>query len=177
MAAFYAEGPMIQPVLASGFFQVGWVVRDIVAAETFFLRTIGVERFLHIENMRARDVEGTYKGKPGDWVCHIYLGYAGETQIELVQHVSGTSIHKDFLDDRGDGIQHVAYVIDDAQYDAAATRFESAGDGLLQSAKTRIGRFGYFDTRHRIGIATELVALNDAGRELFRKLKENGSTS
>ena len=82
--------------LASRFFRIAWVVRDIVATERFFINTIGVEKFFHIENLRASDVEGTYDGNPGDWVCHLYFAYAGDTQIELIQHVSGTSIYDEF---------------------------------------------------------------------------------
>lgn len=157
--------------LASGFFQVAWVVRDIAAAERFFINTIGVEKFFHLENVRARDVEGTYAGKSGDWVCHLYFAYAGDTQIELIQHVSGTSIYDEFLRDHGDGVQHVAYRIDDSEYDAAAQRFESAGHRVLQGAKAEIARIGYFDTRNAIGVVTELVGVTHAGREFFANLK------
>jgi 4-hydroxyphenylpyruvate dioxygenase-like putative hemolysin len=35
-------------------------------------------------------------------------------QIEFVQHVSGTSIFEEFLAQHGDAVQHVAYLIEDA---------------------------------------------------------------
>lgn len=157
--------------LASRFFQVAWVVRDIAAAERFFINVIGVEKFFHIENLRASDVEGTYLGQPADWVCHLYFAYAGDTQIELIQHVSGASIYDEFLRDMGDGVQHVAYLIDDSEYDAEARRLESSGYRLLQGARADIARVGYFDTRRDIGVATELVGVTDAGKEFFRNLK------
>ncbi len=84
--------------LAHNFYQVEWVVKDIAAAERFFTSTMGVKKFFHLENLRAVDVEGTYRGQPGEWVCHLYFAYAGDTQIELIQHVSGKSIFHDFLD-------------------------------------------------------------------------------
>jgi Glyoxalase/Bleomycin resistance protein/Dioxygenase superfamily len=147
------------------------VVPDIDAAEIFFKQVIGVSRFMRFQDMRAADVEGTYHGRPGDWVCHIAIGYAGETQIELVQHVSGTSLYADFARDQGFAIQHVGYVMKEGELEAAAARLVSAGYQAIQTANTRIGRFAYFDTRASIGMVTELIGLNGVGDELFRSLK------
>ncbi|MBI2502987.1 MAG: VOC family protein [Candidatus Latescibacteria bacterium] len=162
---------MTAKLLAPAFFQVAWVVRDIATAERFFIDTTGIKKFFHFENMRAADVEGTYRGKPGDWVCHLYFAYAGDTQIELIQHVSGTSIFNEFLNQHGDAVQHVGYCVDDADWDAAAHRLESAGYPLVQGLRTQLGRAGYFDTRRAVGVATEIVSVNEAGREFFRNLK------
>lgn len=38
------------PVIASAFCQVAWVVRDLVAAEKFFVETMGISRFMHMEH-------------------------------------------------------------------------------------------------------------------------------
>ena len=110
-------------------------------------------------------------GRPGDWVCHISIGYAGETQIELVQHVSGTSGYADFLRDHGHAIQHVGYVMKDSELETEAARLVSAGYRAIQTANTRIGRFAYFDMRAPIGVVTELIGVNQLGQELFRTLK------
>ncbi|MHB8746825.1 MAG: hypothetical protein ACYC7I_09950 [Gammaproteobacteria bacterium] len=70
-------------MLASNFCQIAWVVKDIAAAERFFIETMGVEKFLRMENLSAKDTEGTYLGKPADWVFNLYIAYAGDVQIEL----------------------------------------------------------------------------------------------
>lgn len=44
--------------LASKFCQIAWVVKDIAAAERFFIETMGVEKFLRMENLSAVDTEG-----------------------------------------------------------------------------------------------------------------------
>ena len=84
----------VQPLLAPAFCQVAWVVKDMAIAEKFFVETMGITRFLHIENLAAKDTEGTYLGKPGNWVCHLHIAYAGDTQIELIQPVSGAACSK-----------------------------------------------------------------------------------
>jgi Glyoxalase/Bleomycin resistance protein/Dioxygenase superfamily len=113
--------------IAPGFCQVAWVVKDIAAAEKFFIETMGIDRFMRMENLAAKDTEGTYLGKPGNWVCHLYLAYAGDTQIELIQPVSGESMFQESLDRHGDAVQHVAYFLDDSAYAAAAAHLESSG--------------------------------------------------
>lgn len=162
---------MREPILAPAFCQVAWVVRDIVAAERFFLETMGVSRFLHMDNLAAKDTQGTYLGKPGKWVCHLYIAYAGDTQVELIQPVSGASMFQESLERHGDAVQHVAYWLDDSDYDAAAAHLISSGYPEIQSFRLPVARVGYFDTRRAIGVATEIVGANKEGHEFRRNLK------
>ena len=115
---------MNPPILAPNFCQVAWVVKDIAAAEKFFTQIMGVEKFLHLDNLAAKDTEGTYLGQPGDWVINLYLAYAGDTQVELIQHVSGESMFEESLARHGDAVQHVAYWLNDSEYDAATGHME-----------------------------------------------------
>ena len=162
---------MHAPPLAAKFCQVAWVVKDISAAERFFIETMGVSKFLHLENIAAKDTEGTYLGRAGDWVIHLYLGYAGDTQIELIQPVSGSSIFEDCLQRHGVAVQHIAYWLDDEEYDDAARQLESAGYPLMQSFTTPLARAGYFDTRAAIGVVTELVGATEQGHLFLQDLK------
>ena len=162
---------MREPILAPAFCQVAWVVRDIVAAERFFLETMGVSRFLHMDNLAAKDTQGTYLGKPGNWVCHLYIAYAGDTQVELIQPVSGASMFQESLEQHGDAVQHVAYWLDDSDYDAAAAHLISSGYPEIQSFRLPVARVGYFDTRRAIGVVTEIVGANKDGHAFRRSLK------
>ncbi len=162
---------MTAPLLAPAFCQIAWVVKDITAAEKFFIESMGIPRFLHLEGLAAKDTEGTYRGKPGDWVFNLYIANAGDTQIELIQHVSGASMFEEFIRQHGDAVQHVAYWLDDSEYDAAAEHLESSGYPLIQSLKLPIARVGYFDTRPAIGVVTEIVGSNQEGHEFRRNLK------
>jgi len=162
---------LTKPILAPSFCQVAWVVKDIASAERFFIETMGVEKFMHFDTLVAEETEGTYLGKPGNYVFNLYLAYAGETQIELIEHVSGESIFKESLEKHGDAVQHVAYWLDDSKYDAAAEHLEVSGYPLIQSLKLPIVRVGYFDTRPAIGVVTEIVGATEDGHELLRNLK------
>ena len=166
---------MSAPVLAPRFVQVAWVVRDIDAAEAFFKKIMGVPKFLQLRNLKAKDTNGTYKGQPADWVIHLSIAYAGDTQIELIQPVSGASMYQEWIDQHGgDGVQHVAYWLDDADYDAAAAHLTGAGFPLVQSFSLPMARIGYFDTRAAIGVVTEIVGATAAGH-LFRDNIKTGN--
>jgi hypothetical protein len=158
-------------MLASNFCQVAWVVKDIAAAEKFFIETMGIKKFLRMENISAKDTEGTYLGKPADWVFNLYIANAGDVQIELIQPVSGASMFDESLKNHDAAVQHIAYWLDDSEYDAAAQHLESSGFPLIQSFKLPILRVGYFDTRSVIGVVTELVGSTEEGHELRRNLK------
>ena len=101
----------------------------------------------------------------------MYIANAGETQIELIQHVSGASMFEESVRQHGDAVQHVAYWLDDSEYDAAAEHLESSGYPLIQGFKLPIGRVGYYDTRPAIGVVTEIVGSTEEGHEFRRNLK------
>ena len=106
-------------------------------------------------------------------MCHLYIANAGDTQIELIQHVSGASMFEESIQQHGDAVQHIAYWIDDSEYDAAAEHLESSGYPLIQSLKLPIGRVGYFDTRPAIGVVTEIFGSTQEGHEFRRNLKSD----
>ena len=164
-------GKMVVPALASKFCQIAWVVKDIAKAEKFFVETMGIPRFLHMDHLAAKDTEGTYLGKPADWVCHLYIAYAGDTQVELIQPVSGASMFQESLDRHGDAVQHVAYWLDESEYDAAAAKLTSSGYPEIQGMTLPIARVGYFDTRAAMGVVTELVGSTQEGHEFRENLK------
>lgn len=164
------QTPPTHPI-ASGFSQLAYVVPDIAATERFFIDTMGVPGFFRIEDIPVYDA--THRGAPGDYGMHLSLGYASDTQIELVQHLRGQSIYKEFLDAHGPGLQHLGHLIDDEP--AAIAYFAAHHIPMIQSGRlgTNPGmRFAYFDTTPQIGIVTETLLLDDETRRLFGKVKQ-----
>jgi len=165
--------PGTQPThpIAKGFSQLAYVVPDIAATEQFFIKTMGVPGFFRIEDIPVYD--STHHGAPGDYGMHLSLGYAGDIQIELVQHLHGKSIYKEFLDAHGPGLQHLGHLIDDEP--TAIAYFVSHNIPMIQSGRlgTNPGmRFAYFDTTPQIGIVTETLLLDDETRRLFENVKQ-----
>lgn len=157
--------------IAFKFCQVSWVVKDINAAEKFFIGVMGVEKFFHMKNLSAADTQGTYLGKPGNWVCDLYMAYSGDTQIELIQPISGESMYTEAIQKHGDSVQHIAYWLDETEYDEACQSLESLGYPMIQSLILPAGKIGYFDTRPVIGIVTEIIGSTKEGYEFIDNLK------
>ena len=54
----------------------------------------------------------------------------GNTELELIQPIEGKSIHKDFLETRGEGLHHFGFDIQN--YDEMFSKFVKAGFKPLQ---------------------------------------------
>src|SRR5213592_2235849 len=71
--------------VAAGHHQIAFVVNDLQAAERFFTDKMGVPRFCRFNDVQVH--EPFYRGGPGDFHMHLSLGYAGDSQIELIEHL------------------------------------------------------------------------------------------
>ena len=167
-----------RPPIGTRFAQVAWVVRDIQAAERFFRETLGVPEFVRLENIRAQDTAGTYRGAPGDFVLHLYLAYSGGTMLELIQPVSGASIYEEFLATHpGGGVQHVAYMVPETEFAGAVADLTAKGYAVVQALTLPVATVAYFDTRAEIGVDTEIIGLTEAGQEFVAQLRASAGAA
>jgi catechol 2,3-dioxygenase-like lactoylglutathione lyase family enzyme len=156
--------------IANGHHQIAFVVKDLGAAERFFSEKLGTRRFARFNDVHVH--EAMYRGAPGDFHINLSLGYAGDTQIELFQHLSGQSVYKDFLDARGGGLHHLGFIV--PGYDQVIADFAASGFPVIQSG--RIGnnpgvQFAYFDTESVIGVVIECMVLDEETKKLFERIK------
>ena len=158
--------------LGTRFGQVAWVVPDIQAAERFFREALGVPGFAKIENIRAQDTGGTYHGRPGDFVFHLYMAYSGGTLLELIQPVSGASIFQEFLASHpAGGVQHVAYLVGEDEFEHAVAELTGRGYPVVQALTLPVATVAFFDTTAEIGVATEIIGVTEAGRGFVAQLQ------
>lgn len=154
------------------FAQIAWVVPDIRAAEHFFCDTMGIGGFVRLENVRAQDNAGTYRGAPGDYEFHLYLAYSGNSMIELIQPVSGTSIFQEFLQRQPQGgVQHVAFMVDEAKYANAVSRLAQRGLAVTQTLELPVAKVTFVESESVIGVATEIIGLTEAGYGFLEEVK------
>lgn len=152
--------------------QIGWVVKDIKAAEGFFKEMLGISGLSKIETSRAKDYKGTYYGNPSDGENLFTWGYSGETFIEIIQPVSGNSVFRDFIQENASGgIQHLAYTIPLGNLDALISKFAEKGLPVVSFFDTPIAKIVFFDTRKEIGVMTEIMGMTSSGFKVFEKMK------
>lgn len=102
--------------LFSNFVQIGVVVRDLdrtvkVLSEVFGL---GPFRFTTYPTERS-DMATWYRGEPGHFSHRIAFAELGPIELEIVQPLTGNSTLTEFLDEHGEGIQHIRFNVADVQ--------------------------------------------------------------
>lgn len=142
--------------------QVGIVVRDVEAAIAAHADVVGVEAAAwRRATFDASSVEElTLRGAPASFT--IRLAFAGSgPELELIEPVDGDSIYREWLDERGPGLHHLATAV--TSLEAATGLMAAAGFGVLQAgwgfAPGGTGGFAYYDTAAALGYVLEAVEL------------------
>jgi methylmalonyl-CoA/ethylmalonyl-CoA epimerase len=131
--------------------QVGVVVKDLDKAIER-LMSLGIGPFTPMTI--PDDAEQWFRGKPLDAKFKISGARLGEIVLELIQPVEGKSPHQEFLDSKGEGIQHIAFAVDDLDREVA--RLTKQGVSVLLSANLRDVRVAYLDLGVG-GLVVELI--------------------
>ena len=164
----------ISPLAALGasLHQVAFVVRDLEAAQKFFNQSMGVSRFHVYDNFSDQVTDKRLRGRPVEQKVRLSIAYSGETQIELIQHLSGETCYKEFLDRKGEGLHHLGFFLNDrGKYEGALEAMGRAGYQQLMSGKMGDSSYCYFDTESAIGSITEVVYLSAEGRAMMERIK------
>ena len=135
--------------------QIGVVVRDLDQAMRHF-ETLGIGPF-EVAGGSGTIVDRKVYGNPAPEVSNrISTTQMGPVQLELVQPVSGHSVQREFLERQGEGINHLAFLVEDLETETA--RMAERGFTVISSGRTLGGTvFAYFDTDRVGGIVVELI--------------------
>ena len=131
--------------------QLGFVFRDIEKQAKIFETLFNVPKFAilpentEIVKYRGKDVEMTNK---------IAISRQFNTQIELIQHISGESIYKEFLDKGREGLHHISFFIENIE--AYIEFFEKQGFEVINSGSIGKQVYAYFDTEETLGMLIEV---------------------
>jgi len=87
---------------------VGIVVRDMDRAMDYYSSVFGLGPF----TTEVYDLKSfAYRGKTASARVKAAIAYSGPVFIELVQVLEGETVHTEFLRERGEGLQHVAFLV------------------------------------------------------------------
>jgi len=87
---------------------VGIVVRDMDKAMEYYGSVFGLGPF----TTEVYDLKSfAYRGKTASARVKAAIAYSGPVFIELVQVLEGETVHTEFLRERGEGLQHVAFLV------------------------------------------------------------------
>src|SRR5450756_624399 len=86
--------------------QVGIVVRDLEASMERYRSTLGIGNW-QVKINSAPPLRCLYRGRPASYRAKVAIARVGHLNLELIQYLEGDSIHRDFLESRGEGIEHL----------------------------------------------------------------------
>jgi methylmalonyl-CoA/ethylmalonyl-CoA epimerase len=131
--------------------QVGVVVKDVkkVAKRLEFL---GIGPFQEMK--LPTDRKELFRGKPALADANIVVAALGEIQLELVEPLAVESPHREFLETKGEGIQHFMVAVDDIEREIK--RLTDKGCTVLLDIRMPGGIHGAYIDLHAGGIIVEM---------------------
>lgn len=135
------------------FFQLGFLVDDIVEAAQTWARVFSVGPF-HV--LPVVDQIGTFRGEPSAARIQVAAAQAGPVQIELIQqHCDRPSIYREWRHGRVSGLHQLCTATTD--YDGKKQHFAELGYDLAAESNNGQFRVAYYDTADDFGFYTEVV--------------------
>ncbi|MFC1956651.1 VOC family protein [Chloroflexota bacterium] len=132
---------------------IGVTVKDIDKAVAHY-QSLGMGPF---EPLYTTLYDRQLHGKSVDDVrVVIRVAKIGQVEFELVQPVSGESVHREFLEKHGEGISHLGFFVDDLDKEVAklvAKGFKVVTRGKFVGG----GGLAYLDTDKAGGVFFELI--------------------
>lgn len=133
------------------------VVKDIEKAIKFY-ELVGIRPFRIHPNYENIN----YKEKPGLFKI-VKVAKMGQFELQLVQPNEQESLQKTFLKQKGEGVQHIGFVVDDIDKEEA--KLKELGLEVIESKRKPDGSgHAFFDTESIAGV-TLLIRQNPSKKK------------
>jgi methylmalonyl-CoA/ethylmalonyl-CoA epimerase len=98
----------------------------------------------------------TVHGKPVDYDMDLRIARSdlGGLTVELIQPLKGRSIYDEFLEEKGEGLHHLAFMVDD--FDAEVADMEKKGFRVIQTGAMPNTKWAYLEAEGPGGMLIEL---------------------
>jgi hypothetical protein len=154
--------------------QIAWVTRDLDAGEKALTSLMGAKKWVRMPDVHFGPDTCTHRGRPADFVAHISLSYAGDTQLELIEPVRGESVYTDSLNTAGPGLHHVCVEAGDIEtFDAMLRDAERGGTPVISQGIMPGGlRFAYVSAADAGVPYIEIAHVSSEIRAFFDYVKQ-----
>ena len=135
--------------------QVGVIVRDIGRSVEAYSTILGLPKPPVVVTDEPDFAHTRYRGKPTKARAKLAFFSMGQVSLELIEPVGSPSTWQEFLDERGEGVHHIAFVVKDT--DQVVQYLEGKGLEVVQQGDYTGGRYTYVDSASALGVALELL--------------------
>lgn len=135
--------------------QVAIVCKDIEGTAQAWAKVLGVETPAWRLTGPESESNIRHRGEPTEARAKLAFFSLGQVSLELIEPVGGPSTWREFLDEHGEGIHHVAFHI--KGMDEVLGRLEGEGISLIQRGDYTGGRYAYVDGTGGLKAVLELL--------------------
>jgi hypothetical protein len=140
------KGESPAKVKVEGINQIAIAVNDLERVAEDYWNILGIGPWAIYEWEEPLIYDRKYHGKPVVARERIAVVRVGGVEIELVQAVDGPSIYRDWIEERGEGLHHINFLLENAdEFERVSETLAGEGFPSIQSA--RFGRpaqrYGY----------------------------------
>lgn len=136
--------------------QIAIVVRDIEAARQRFADLFGMPVPEIIITAPGNEANMTYRGQNSNAQAKLAFFHLGQVQLELIEPVGEGSTWQEVLNEKGEGVHHIAFWTEDMR--ASAECLQSFGVQVIQRGDMGSGgQYAYFDAEPVFGVMIELL--------------------
>ena len=125
--------------------QIGFIVRDCDATKKKYAEFLGIPEPDSSWTDSIEKSQSVYRGQPCPARAKLaFLKVGDQVEIELIEPDGQPSVWQEFLDEKGEGIQHIAFFIKDTSGKRAA--LAEIGMETIQTGEYTGGRYTYIDS-------------------------------
>jgi catechol 2,3-dioxygenase-like lactoylglutathione lyase family enzyme len=137
--------------------QVGLIVNDIEAMRQRWSAVLGVPLPPIQQTPGYEQVKTTYNGQRCDGTAKLAFMNFGQITVELIEPDETPSVWRDWLNEHGEGAQHIAFPVPDTQ--RAVEHFAKFGVPVAQQGfySDHSGMYTYMDSQAALGTTIELL--------------------
>ncbi len=132
--------------------QIALIVRDVQLVSENYWNILGIGPWTFRAWEPPLIHDRRYKGRPAWARERLAVTTVGGVGFELCQYIDGESIYKDFLEECGEGLQHMNFQVDDQ--DATAEVLAKQGFPSIRSGRQgesgRTGNYIYIEPLHAV---------------------------
>lgn len=135
--------------------QIAFIVKNLETALSGFSSVLGVDNPQMVLPAAEQETKTQYRGKPTPAQAKMAFFPLGSITLELIEPVGKPSIWDDLLQERGEGLHHLGFQVDDIN--TMLAQFTKIGFETIQTGEFGTGRYAYVDTTPAIRTIVELL--------------------
>jgi len=135
--------------------QIGIIVKDIEKTSLIYSKLFGIEKPQWFWTEPFDKSETEFKGNPTQARAKLTFIKLTNLEIELIEPDDNPSTWREYLDENGEGIHHIAFVIEKMK--KKILMLTEIDMPLIQKGEYTGGRYAYIDSLKDLKVMIELL--------------------